>query len=192
MKNSSARSRHRPPNNQPKPQPCCSCTAFSERAPRSMRIMSRIGANAFKHFRRAALRSAPSSSRCQRDMSLRIRSHCISARRTLRCRRNGLSRCFAVMSQFESLLPTLCGSSIYRCYAPGRGVSRHNQNWVHDDRCHDRARSIICSADIEACSQCRPGTRHKKQVEPASLRWCMAHGPRLSKIVPRRFTSVVP
>jgi hypothetical protein len=29
-----------------------------------------------------------------------------SARRTLRCRRNGLSRCFAVMSQFESLLPT--------------------------------------------------------------------------------------
>jgi hypothetical protein len=30
----------------------------------------------------------------------------ISARRTLRCRRNGLSRCFAVMSQFESLLPT--------------------------------------------------------------------------------------
>jgi hypothetical protein len=68
--------------------------------------MSRIGANAFEHFRRAALRSAPSSSRCQRDMSLRIRSHCISARRTLRCRRNGLSRCFAVMSQFESLLPT--------------------------------------------------------------------------------------
>jgi hypothetical protein len=34
--------------------------------------MSRIGANAFEHFRRAALRSAPSSSRCQRDMSLRI------------------------------------------------------------------------------------------------------------------------
>ena len=68
--------------------------------------MSRIGANAFKHFRRATLRSAPSSSRCPRDMSLRIRSHCISARRTLRCRRNGLSRCFAVMSQFESLLST--------------------------------------------------------------------------------------
>jgi hypothetical protein len=31
----------------------------------------------------------------------------ISARRTLTCRRNGLSRCFAVMPQ----LPTLCGSS---------------------------------------------------------------------------------
>jgi hypothetical protein len=70
-----------------------------------LRIISRIGANAFEHFRRAALRSAPSSSRCQRDMSLRIRSHCISARRTLRCRRNGLSRCFAVMPQFEFLLP---------------------------------------------------------------------------------------
>jgi hypothetical protein len=62
-----------------------------------LRIMSRIGANAFEHIRRAALRSAPSSSRCQRDMSLRIRSHCISARRTLRCRRNGLSRCFACL-----------------------------------------------------------------------------------------------
>jgi hypothetical protein len=30
---------------------------------------------AVAHFRRAALRSASSSSRCQRDMSLRIRSH---------------------------------------------------------------------------------------------------------------------
>ena len=36
------------------------------------RIMSRIGANALEHFRRAALRSAPGSPRCQRDMSLRI------------------------------------------------------------------------------------------------------------------------
>jgi hypothetical protein len=57
-------------------------TAFSEACTAFLRIMSRIGANAFEHFRRAALRSAPSSSRCQRDMSLRIRSHCISARRT--------------------------------------------------------------------------------------------------------------
>jgi hypothetical protein len=40
-----------------------------------LRIMSRVGANAFEHFRRAALRSAPSSSRCQRDMSLRVRSN---------------------------------------------------------------------------------------------------------------------
>jgi hypothetical protein len=77
-------------------------TAFSE----ACTAFLRISANAFEHFRRAALRSAPSSSRCQRDMSLRIRSHCISARRTLRCRCNGLSRCFAVMSQFEFLLPT--------------------------------------------------------------------------------------
>ena len=45
-------------------------TAFSEAC--TARITSRIGANAFEHFRRAALRSAPSSSRCQRDMSLRI------------------------------------------------------------------------------------------------------------------------
>jgi hypothetical protein len=35
----------------------------------------------------------------------------ISARRTLRCRRNGLSRCFAVMFQFKSLLPTQSGPS---------------------------------------------------------------------------------
>ncbi len=76
-----------------------------------MRIMSKIGTNAFEHFRRAALRSAPSSSRCQRDMSLRIPSHCISARRTLRCRRNGLSRCFVVVSRFNFLLPTLPGRS---------------------------------------------------------------------------------
>jgi hypothetical protein len=54
-------------------------TAFSEACTAFLRIMSRIGANAFEHFRRAALRSAPSSSRCQRP-----------ARRTLRCRRNGL------------------------------------------------------------------------------------------------------
>jgi hypothetical protein len=47
-------------------------TAFSEACTAFLRIMSRIGANAFEHFRRAALRSAPSSSRCQRDMSLRI------------------------------------------------------------------------------------------------------------------------
>ena len=73
-------------------------TAFSEACTAFLRIMSRIGADAFEHFRSAVLRSAPSSPRCQRDMSLRIRSHCISARRTLRCRRNGLSRCFAVMS----------------------------------------------------------------------------------------------
>ena len=71
-------------------------TAFSEACTAFLRIMSRIGDKRFEHFRHAALRSAPSSSRCQRDMSLRIRSHCISARRTLRCRRNGLSRCFAV------------------------------------------------------------------------------------------------
>ena len=58
MKNSSARSRHRPPNNQPKPQPCCSCTAFNEACTAFLRIMSRIVA-AFEHFRRAALRSAP-------------------------------------------------------------------------------------------------------------------------------------
>jgi hypothetical protein len=45
--------------------------AFSEACTAYLRIMSRIGANAFEHFRRAALRSAPSSSRCQRDMSLR-------------------------------------------------------------------------------------------------------------------------
>jgi len=47
-------------------------TAFSEACTTYLLIMSRIGANAFEHFRRAALRSAPSSSRCQRDMSLRI------------------------------------------------------------------------------------------------------------------------
>jgi len=47
-------------------------TAFSEACTAYLRIMSRIGANAFEHFRRAALRSAPSSSRCQRDMSLHI------------------------------------------------------------------------------------------------------------------------
>jgi hypothetical protein len=41
-------------------------TAFSEACTAFLRIMSRIGANAFGHFRRAALRSAPSSSRCQR------------------------------------------------------------------------------------------------------------------------------
>ena len=49
-------------------------TTFSEACTAFLRIMSRIGANAFEHFRRAALRSAPSSLRCQRDMSLRIRS----------------------------------------------------------------------------------------------------------------------
>jgi hypothetical protein len=84
--------------------------AFSEACTASLRIMSRIVAT-FVHFHRAALRSAPSSSRRQRDMSLRISLTLISARRMLRCRRNGLSRCFAVMSQIESLLPTLCGSS---------------------------------------------------------------------------------
>ena len=42
----------------------------------------------------------------------------ISARRTLRCRRNGLSRCFAVMSPFESLLPTQSRSPIYGRCAP--------------------------------------------------------------------------
>ena len=36
-------------------------TAFSEACAAFLRIMSRIGANAFEHFRRAALRSAPSS-----------------------------------------------------------------------------------------------------------------------------------
>jgi hypothetical protein len=46
-------------------------TAFSEACTAFLRIMSRIVA-AFEHFRRTALRSAPSSSRCQRDMSLRI------------------------------------------------------------------------------------------------------------------------
>jgi hypothetical protein len=50
-------------------------TAFAEACTAFLRITSRIGANAFEHFRRAALRSAPSSSRCQRDMSLLIRSH---------------------------------------------------------------------------------------------------------------------
>src|SRR6202011_5440484 len=44
-------------------------TAFSEARTAYSRIMSRIGANAFKLFRRAALHSAPSSSRCQRDIS---------------------------------------------------------------------------------------------------------------------------
>jgi hypothetical protein len=43
-------------------------TDFSEACTAYLRIMSRIGANAFEHFRRAALRSAPSSSRCQRDI----------------------------------------------------------------------------------------------------------------------------
>jgi hypothetical protein len=57
---------------------------------RRLRIMSRIVA-AFEHFRRAALRSAPSSSRCQRDMSLRI--SLTLHFRSLRCRHNGLSRC---------------------------------------------------------------------------------------------------
>ena len=59
MKNSSARSRHRPPNNQPKPQPCCSCTAFNEACTAFLRIMSRVGAKAFERFRCTALRSAP-------------------------------------------------------------------------------------------------------------------------------------
>jgi hypothetical protein len=69
---------------------------FSEACTVFLRIMSRIGADAFEHFRRAALRSAP----VHRDASATGvcgRSYCISAR-TLRCRRNGLSRCFAVMS----------------------------------------------------------------------------------------------
>jgi hypothetical protein len=39
-------------------------TAFRETCTAYLRIMSRIGANAFEHFRRAALRSAPTSSRC--------------------------------------------------------------------------------------------------------------------------------
>jgi len=82
-------------------------TAFSEACTAYLRILSRIGANVFEHFRRAALRSAPSSSRCQRDMSLRICSHRISARRTLRCRRNGPSRCIAVMSHAPDGEPVL-------------------------------------------------------------------------------------
>jgi hypothetical protein len=61
-----------------------------------LRIMVENRCN-FEHFRRAALRSAPSSSRCQRD-EFADPLTLISARRTLRCRRNGLSRCFAVMS----------------------------------------------------------------------------------------------
>ena len=52
-------------------------TAFSEACAAFLQIMSKIGANAFEHFRRVALSSAPVSSRCNRDMSLRIRSHCI-------------------------------------------------------------------------------------------------------------------
>jgi len=40
-------------------------TAFSEACTAFFRIMSRIGANAFEHFRRAALRSAPGSWNCQ-------------------------------------------------------------------------------------------------------------------------------
>jgi len=79
-------------------------TAFSEACTAFLRIVSRIGANAFEHFRRAALRSAPSSSSMPaRDISLR---HCISARRTLQVPPQCLSRCFAVTSRFESLLPT--------------------------------------------------------------------------------------
>jgi hypothetical protein len=49
---------------------------------------------------------------------LRIMLRIGSARRTLRCSRNGLSRCFAVMSQFESLLPTQSGSPIDGRCAP--------------------------------------------------------------------------
>jgi hypothetical protein len=44
-------------------------TAFSEACTAYLRIMSRIGSNAFEHFRPAALRSAPSLLRCQRDMN---------------------------------------------------------------------------------------------------------------------------
>src|ERR1700720_1489978 len=60
---------------------------FSEACTAYLRILSRIGAIAFGHLRRAALRS--------------IRSHCISARRTLRCRRNGLSRCSGARQPFD-------------------------------------------------------------------------------------------
>jgi hypothetical protein len=44
-------------------------TAFSEACTAFLRIMSRIGANAFEHFRRAALRSAPSSSRARYEFA---------------------------------------------------------------------------------------------------------------------------
>src|ERR1700730_2768404 len=64
-------------------------TAFSEACTAFLRIKSRIGANAFEHFRRAALRSAPNSSRCQRDMSSRISLTAFSL------------RCFAVMSRLN-------------------------------------------------------------------------------------------
>jgi hypothetical protein len=53
----------------------------AKRAPRTCGIMSRIGANTFEH-----------PPRCLALDPLTL----ISARRTLRCRRNGLSRCFAV------------------------------------------------------------------------------------------------
>ncbi len=44
--------------------------------PRILNGLARPGISLGReHFRRAALRSAPSSSRCQRDMSLRVRSH---------------------------------------------------------------------------------------------------------------------
>ena len=54
---------------------------FSEACTAYLRILSRIGASAFGHLRR-----------CLALDPLTL----ISARRTLRCRRNGLSRCFAV------------------------------------------------------------------------------------------------
>jgi hypothetical protein len=86
-----------------------------------LRIMSRIGANVFEHFRRAALRSGfqfiamPARYEFADPLTL------ISARRTLTCRRNGLSRCFAVMSQ----LPTLCGSS-----AEEPGMTQVEPKWT--------------------------------------------------------------
>src|SRR3984893_12471063 len=79
-------------------------TAFSEACTAYLRIMSRIG----ERFRAFPPRCLALASQC---IAMPARYEfadpltLISARRTLRCRRNGLSRCFAVMSQFESLLP---------------------------------------------------------------------------------------
>src|ERR1700730_16300127 len=80
-------------------------TAFSEACTAYLRIMSSIG----ERFRTSPPRclalgsqfiAMPARYEFADPLTL------ISARRTLRCRRNGLSRCFAVMSQFESLLST--------------------------------------------------------------------------------------
>jgi hypothetical protein len=67
-------------------------TTFSEACTAFLRIMSRIDANASEHFRRAALRSGSQFIAMPARYEFAGPLTLISARRTLRCRCNGLRR----------------------------------------------------------------------------------------------------